>query len=327
MPEKVVELRQLLQILSMFMIVQFFGLLLAVEAFSGMSYEQVTGAQVISSSASALLYIVYIVVFTAVLLLIFKVYKGDKLFLLLEGGIVLVSSFFVFLIAISAITDSVAYNLYGPGNAYVVAASLVLSLVLVAAKLKRPRLRNVTAIIASVGVGVILGISFSFIAAFIFMVILAIYDFIAVFVTKHMVALGNVALDRNLSFLVMVDEYKAVSASSLGNKSRVEYEKDRKKLEEKGGILRDLAKKDMVPMSARTALGTGDLAVPLMLAVSAYKVYLNFTLSFVIIIGAVLGLIITMTILSRLKRPLPAIPPLLLGICIALAAYLGLSML
>ncbi|MGC8495718.1 MAG: presenilin family intramembrane aspartyl protease [Candidatus Micrarchaeia archaeon] len=327
MPEKVVELRQLLQILSMFMIVQFFGLLLAVEAFSGMSYEQVTGAQVISSSASALLYIVYIVVFTAVLLLIFKVYKGDKLFLLLEGGIVLVSSFFVFLIAISAITDSVAYNLYGPGNAYVVAASLVLSLALVAAKLKRPRLRNVTAIIASVGVGVILGISFSFIAAFIFMAILAIYDFIAVFVTKHMVALGNVALDRNLSFLVMVDEYKAVSASSLSNKSRVEYEKDRKKLEEKGGILRDLAKKDMVPMSARTALGTGDLAVPLMLAVSAYKVYLNFTLSFVIIIGAVLGLIITMTILSRLKRPLPAIPPLLLGICIALAAYLGLSML
>ncbi|MGC8687145.1 MAG: presenilin family intramembrane aspartyl protease [Candidatus Micrarchaeia archaeon] len=327
MPEKVVELRQLLQILSMFMIVQFFGLLLAVEAFSGMSYEQVTGAQVISSSASALLYIVYIVVFTAVLLLIFKVYKGDKLFLLLEGGIVLVSSFFVFLIAISAITDSVAYNLYGPGNAYVVAASLVLSLVLVAAKLKMPRLRNVTAIIASVGVGVILGISFSFIAAFIFMAILAIYDFIAVFVTKHMVALGNVALDRNLSFLVMVDEYKAVSASSLSNKSRVEYEKDRKKLEEKGGILRDLAKKDMVPMSARTALGTGDLAVPLMLAVSAYKVYLNFTLSFVIIIGAVLGLIITMTILSRLKRPLPAIPPLLLGICIALAAYFGLSML
>jgi len=324
--EKVVELRQLLQILSMFMIVQFFGLLLATQAFSGMAYEQIKSAQVISSSSNALIYIVYIIVLTAVLLLVFKIYKGNKLYLLLEAGVVLVSSFFVFLIIIAALTNSVAYNLFGPGNPYVLATALVLAALLVVAKLKRPRLRNVTAIIASIGVGVILGISFSFIAAFVFMAILAIYDFIAVFITKHMVALGNAAIDKNLSFLVMVDEFKAVPESSLGKNDRHNYEKEKAELISKGGILKELASNNMVPVAARTALGTGDLAVPLMVAISAYKVNLNFVLSFVVVLGAVLGLVITMVILAKFKRPLPAIPPLLLGICIALLAYLGLTL-
>ncbi len=324
--QRVIEFRQLMQILAMFMIVQFFGLLLASQAYSGLSYVQVKSAQVISSSASAFIYIIYIIVITAVLLLIFRIYKGNKLYLLLEAGVVLVSSFFVFLIGIAAIFHSVAYNLYGPGNIYIIGSSIALAAILVAAKLKMPRLRNVTAMMASVGVGLILGISFSFIAAFVFMAILAAYDFVAVFITKHMVALGNIAIDRNLSFLVMVNEFKAVPESSLSASDRKEFEKDRSQIIKRGGILKSLAKKDLVPVSARTALGTGDLAVPLMLAVSAYKVYLNFVLSFVIALGAVLGLILTMTILARLKRPLPAIPPLLFGICIALAIYLGITL-
>jgi hypothetical protein len=78
---------------------------------------------------------------------------------------------------------------------------------------------------------------------------------------------------------------------------------------------------DMAPVAARTALGTGDLAMPLMLAIAAYKVNLNFVLSFVIIIGATFGLLITMLILRKYKRALPAIPPILLGIGIALLVY------
>ncbi|MGC8670033.1 MAG: presenilin family intramembrane aspartyl protease [Candidatus Micrarchaeia archaeon] len=321
MNQKVIEFRQLLQILSMFMIVQFFGILLATQAYSGIEFYQIQSVQLVSNTESALFYIVYIVVLTAILLLVFKIYKGDKLFLLLEAGVVLISSFFVFLIIIASFTGSVAYNLYGPGNPYVMIAALILSIVLVATKLKIPRLRNVTAIIASVGVGVILGISFSFEIAFIFMVVLAIYDFIAVFITKHMITLGNAAISRNLSFLVMVDEYKAVPVNSLNISERKEFAKEKHELAKKGGVLKELADKNMAPIAARTALGTGDLAVPLMLAISAYKVYFNFVLSFVIIFGAILGLGITMFILAKFKRPLPAIPPLLLGICIALLIY------
>ncbi|MGC8652058.1 MAG: presenilin family intramembrane aspartyl protease [Candidatus Micrarchaeia archaeon] len=326
MQQRVIELRQLVQILAMFMIVQFFGLLLASQAYSGLSYVQVESAQVISTSASALVYIIYIVAITAALLLVFHIYKGNKLYLLLEAGVVLVSSFFVFFIGIASLFHSVEYNLYGPGNVYIIGVSIALAAVLVAAKLKMPRLRNVTAMVASVGVGLILGISFSFVAAFVFMAILAVYDFVAVFVTKHMVALGNMAIDRNLSFLVMVNEFKAVPENSLSANDQKEFEKEKSQLSKRGGVLSSLAKKDLVPISARTALGTGDLAVPLMVAISAYKVYLNFVLSFVVALGAVFGLILTMTILSRLKRPLPAIPPLLFGICIALLIYFGAAL-
>ncbi|MGC8586467.1 MAG: presenilin family intramembrane aspartyl protease [Candidatus Micrarchaeia archaeon] len=326
MEERVVEVRQLLQILIMFMIVQFFGLLLATQVYSGLTYEQIKSAQVISTSANALVYIAYIVIVTAILLIIFRIYKGNKLYLLLEAGVVLIASFFVFLIGIAAVFNSVAYNLYGAGNAYIFATALALSVLLVVAKLKRPQLRNVTAIIASIGVGIILGISFSFLAAFIFMVVLAIYDFIAVFITKHMVALGNAAIEKNLSFLVMVNEYKAIPEKSLSRSEQKEYEKAKPELVKKGGVLKELAKNNMVPIAARTALGTGDLAIPLMVAVSAFKVYLNFVLSFVVALGAILGIVITLFILSKLKRPLPAIPPILLGICIALAIYFGATL-
>ena len=46
MPPKVIEFRQLIQILTMFMIVQFLGLLLATQVFNGATYQELTGAQV-----------------------------------------------------------------------------------------------------------------------------------------------------------------------------------------------------------------------------------------------------------------------------------------
>ena len=90
----------------MFMIVQFLGLLLSIPLFSGATYQEITSAQVISSPVNALFYIVYIVVFSVVLLLIFKVYKGKKLFVVLEGAIVLLSSFIVFSIIVAVLAGS-----------------------------------------------------------------------------------------------------------------------------------------------------------------------------------------------------------------------------
>ncbi|MGI0135057.1 MAG: hypothetical protein ACREBW_08895, partial [Candidatus Micrarchaeaceae archaeon] len=65
-------------------------------------------------------------------------------------------------------------------------------------------------------------------------------------------------------------------------------------------------------------------AMPLMMAVAAYKVFASFTFSIVIIIGATFGLILTMLILRKFKRALPAIPPLLFGIVVAMGIYLAL---
>ena len=319
---RVIEYRQLIQILAMFLVVQFAGLLLATQVFTGTTYQQVTGVQTISTSLNALFYIAYIVIFSVIIILIFKVYKGDKLFLLLEGAVVFVASFIVFLVAISALIGNAFMNLYSTSTLPVLALAGLLAAGLVFAKYKRPRLRNVTAMIASVGVGLVLGLSFSFIAAIVFMVILAIYDFIAVFITKHMIALGNMAIDKNLSFLVMVNEVEAFPVSSLTAVQRREYEGSKKALKKQhAGIVGKLVDSNMVPFTARTALGTGDLAMPLMLAIAAYKVNLNFILSLTITLGALFGLIITMLILRRYKRALPAIPPLLFGIAVALLLY------
>ena len=324
---RVIEYRQLLQILAMFMVVQFFGLLLATQVFTGVTFEQIQGAQTVSSTFSALFFIAYIVVLSVVLLIIFKVYKGDKLFLMLDAAIVLVASFMVFIVCISALQGSAFAGLFGTTPNYVVVAAIVLAALLVVAKYKIPRLRNITAMIASVGVGLVIGVSFSFLAAMVFMVILAVYDFIAVFITKHMVALGNIAMEKNLSFMISVNEIEAVPVSSLTAKERSEYAKSRKDMQKHGGNMQKLVGEGMAPISARMALGTGDLAMPLMLAIAAYKVNLNFTLSFVIIIGAIFGLIITMLILRRYKRALPAIPPILFGIAVALLAYFAVMLL
>ncbi len=321
---RVIEYRQLLQILAMFMVVQFFGLLLATQVFTGTSFVQVQSAQTVSSSFDALFFIAYVVVLSVVMLIIFKVYKGDKLFMLLDGAVVLVASFIVFIVSISALQGNAFAGIFGTTSNYVLGASIGLAVLLVIAKYKIPRMRNITAMIASVGVGLVIGVSFSFLAAMVFMIILAAYDFIAVFITKHMIALGNVAVEKNLSFLIMVNEVEAVPLSSLTASERAEYNKAKKGLKTHGEVQK-LVGSGMAPISARMALGTGDLAMPLMLAIAAYKVNLNFTLSFVITVGAIFGLIITMLILRRYKRALPAIPPILLGIAIAMLAYFAVT--
>lgn len=324
---RVIEYRQLLQILAMFMVVQFFGLLLATQVFTGTSFVQVQGAQTVSSSFDALFFIAYVIVLSVVMLIIFKVYKGDKLFMLLDAAVVLVASFIVFIVSISALQGNAFAGIFGTTSNYVLGASIALAVLLVVAKYKIPRMRNITAMIASVGVGLVIGVSFSFLAAMVFMIILAAYDFIAVFITKHMIALGNVAIEKNLSFLIMVNEVEAVPVSSLTANERAEYNKSKKDPKRHGGEMQKLIGSDMAPVSARMALGTGDLAMPLMLSIAAYKVYLNFTLSLVITLGAILGLIITMLILRRYKRALPAIPPILLGIVIAMLAYFAVTVL
>jgi presenilin-like A22 family membrane protease len=323
---RVIELRQFLQIMAMFMIVQFFGLLLATQVFTGVAYEQVQSVQVISSySENLLFYVAYIVVVSLILLFVFKIYRGKRLFTAFEAVVVFIPAFYVFLICIAALYGNAYSILFYGTNPATYAAAVALAALLVVAKNRMPKLRNVTALVASVGVGLILGITFGFLPAYVFMALLAVYDFIAVFVTKHMVALANVAMDNNLSLMVMVNEAKAVPLSSLSAREQAEYRKEKPLLEKHAGIAKELAKSNMVPVAARSALGTGDLAVPLMLAVAAYKINLSFTPSLVVVVGSVVGVLLNMLVLRRYKRALPAIPLLLFGISVALGIYFAVS--
>ena len=320
MPLKVVETRQVLQILVIFMIVQFFGLFMSSEVYSGTTYQQVTNAQVITSASSALFYIVYIVIFASIIILIMKFYKGDKFFLILEGAVVFITSFFVFMILSGLVTSSVLFTISGDVITTNFVIGIAAALLLIAMKNKMPKLRNATAIIASAGVGLVLGVSFSFLAAFIFMAILAVYDFIAVFVTKHMITMANAFGSRNLAFLVGVSEVEALPKSDFTKKELYEYHKEMRGVK-MSPEMEKMYKKGMLPVPARMELGAGDLGVPLMVAVASYKVFLNFTLSFFVVLGAVGGLFLAAYIVKKYQRMLPAIPLLLFGISLGISAY------
>ncbi|MCL4372378.1 presenilin family intramembrane aspartyl protease [Candidatus Marsarchaeota archaeon] len=315
MERRVIENRQLFGILTMFMIVQFAGLALATLWFNGASFQQVQSTQVINTPVNALLLIAYIIFLAIGMLVLFRFYRGVKIYVIIEALVLFIASFYVFLVILAYITQSSLAAGIG---------AIILSVALIVSKNKWPKLKNVAAIIASIGVGAVLGFSFSFIAALIFMVLLAVYDFIAVFITKHMLTLANVVTENNLAFMVDMNEVEAVPRSSFTSKELREYEsaiKTRKSRLSRHPAVEKAKNLGLVPVSANVALGTGDLAIPLMVAVAAFKVSLSFVLSFFVVFGAVIGLVITMFILRRYKRALPAIPPLLLGVAIGLGLY------
>ncbi len=320
MPFKVIEYRQLVQILVMFMIVQSFGLLLAVIAFNGTTLQSIQQSALFSTYSSALFYIGYLVIASLLILLIFRLFNAGKVFRIFEAVLIFISSFIVFSILLGLLPYGYMSSIPGLPFGLDAALAAALAIGLVAAKNHWPWLRNTAAIISSAGVGLILGLSFTFTVAVVFMALLAVYDFIAVFITKHMLSLARVAEENNLALLIGVNEVEGIPKSLLDKKTLAEYAKA-SKVHPQSAVAKALSRANLVPIAARVELGTGDLAVPLMVAVSAYGVSLNFVLSFVIMLGALLGLLITMLILRKYKRALPAIPPLLLGILISLGLY------
>ena len=312
----------------MFLIVQFGGLLLGISALNGVPPSILYGNQSAIAGGSGLgllFYVASIAAFALLLALIFKLYSGRRFLMLLEGIIIFITSIFVFLVIIGVLEGNAAQMVFGNGPIIEVIGAVVLSFALVAAKNRQPRLRNATVIISSMGAGLVLGLFFTFPLALIFMGLLAIYDFIAVFITKHMLTISNAAMSNNLAFFIDANEIEAVPKSYLSNTDLKEYAKIRPKIQARFHATREFEKKSMFPIVANIGLGNGDLGVPLMVALSAYSMTQSFTLSLFIISGAALGLIITMLILRKYKRALPAIPPLLLGVLIGIGAYFAFS--
>ncbi len=317
---KVIEYRQLIQIVIMFLIVQFFGMFLAAIMFSGATYSQIQSAVVLSSVYDIIYYIGIIVIMSIILLLLFKFFNLSLLFRVYEGVLIFITSLIVFSIIFTLIIPNSSLYIYGNSIGISVIAAIGVALVFVFAKNKWAFMRNTAAIVASVGAGVLLGVSFSFIIAYIFMAVLAVYDFIAVFITKHMLSLARIAEDNNLAFMVTVNEIEGVHENNFSKQTLKKIKSSYKKI--KNRTIKNLFKKKFVPVAARVGLGTGDLAVPLMVAIAAYGTYMNFIMSFFVIFGAIAGLLATMLILRKYKRALPAIPPLFAGITIFIGLYM-----
>ena len=310
MLERKIENRQLLNIISLFTIVQFAGLLVTIYALGPV--EVYAGpVQPASTFSQALLYLGYIIVTAAVIIIIFKFVRGNILFVLMEGFVVLFATAFLLFIVLSTIFPNANY-------VYILVFSAITTIILIIAKNYRPRLRNLIAITSSIGVGVVIGLN-GFSLAYILMLLIAIYDYIAVFITKHMITLAKSVSEKNLAFLIGSSDIEAIPEKYVTKKDKAEFAKAVKVSEVKDPVIRDLIEKGIIPVVSQVQLGTGDLAIPLMLTVSAYITFLNFTVPVLIIIGSILGLVFTMYLLKRYKVALPAIPPLFAFINLFLA--------
>ncbi len=125
------------------------------------------------------------------------------------------------------------------------------------------------------GIGSILGASLSVIPALIFIIVLSVYDIIAVFGTKHMVKLANLANESESNIPLMF----------------------------------------AIPSEDRyLALGTGDMALPVVFTVALLRNY-PMEYSLVTAAGGLIGLVaIVVYILNRKGLALPALPPITVGL-------------
>lgn len=173
------------QLILIFLITQAFGLFVASELIAANIDVPAFGEDK-NDVMSAVFLFVYILVFTGILLLIMKFYKGRGMFKLLEAIIILSTTWIV-------------VDVLLPG------VGLLFAVLMVALRNVLPKhimLRNVSSIIAVVGAGALIGISLGWFPVLVFMVLLSVYDIIAVFGTKHMVTMGKAMTQNNLAFTV-----------------------------------------------------------------------------------------------------------------------------
>jgi presenilin-like A22 family membrane protease len=317
--ERRIEKRQLANIITLFLIVQFGGLLFAYYTVPPYVISQIVAPATASASQSVsyLLYLVVVIVIASVaLILLSRAYKGSLLFTLLEAYAIGMPTFFIVAIFLIPTIFPNVTIIEALVLGFVAAAALIL------AKNKWPTLRNFATVVASIGIGVVIGVFFGFTFAYLFLAVIAVYDYIAVFVTKHMQVMAKAMAERNLAFLIGSSDVEMTPGSFLSSKEKTEIKSSIKKNKIKDPTIKRMVKEGAYPSVSQVALGGGDLALPLMLAVGAYISFSSIFIPVMIILGAGAGLIATMSLLEKYKVPLPAIPPLFAFMNIALSLAL-----
>ncbi len=320
--ERRIEKRQLANIMALFLIVQFGGLLVA--------FYIVPPSQIYMLSASApqantqgLTFLVELVIVIAIgslfMIVFFRHYKGMLLFKLIEAYAIGVPTFLLSLFLIGTTFP----NLTLPEA---VAASILIAGGLVLAKNRWPKLRNTATVIASIGIGVYIGFS-GFMLAYLLLTIIAVYDYIAVFVTKHMQVMARAMVERNLAFLIGSSDVQMTPGKLMSEKQKEEFVKAVKKgtIKISDPEIKRMIKEGAYPSMSQVALGGGDLALTLVLVVGTYIGFSSLFIPVMIILGSLAGLLATMRLLEKYNVPLPAIPPLFAFMNLSLAISLFIT--
>lgn len=207
---------------------------------------------------------------------------------IMHGGLFLRIFFLLALFSGTLITLSVFLN-----NNW----SLFLSLLLVTAYGFYPYVwfHNLILILTLPGIAAVLGASLAPYIAVILLIFMSIYDYIAVYKTKHMVKMAKAMIAGRAIFAMIYPEHISGFKSHLDKAH---------------------------PGEGFMMLGTGDFVFPIMMATSAYSI--SASAAWTVLATSLFGLLLMHLIFSfqKVRRPMPALPPLaafaILGFFIAI---------
>ncbi len=222
-----------------------------------------------------LIYVVFIILFTGFMLLVMKHTKGNFIHyaLLAVVGLTLFYVFYPVLFHLTKINDISFY------------LAIVFALILTYTLYKYPEWYVVDGIgiVMGAGIAAILGFSLGILPVLVLLIVLAVYDAISVYKTKHMISLADGVMKLKLPVLLVIPH-------------KLNY----KFFKEEGLIQQIERKKKREAMF----IGLGDLIIPGILPVSA-SIYLprimvgGLYAPYVVAMGAILGAVIGLLVLMR----------------------------
>jgi len=236
--------------------------------------------------------------FTLVILLIAKFWK-EKVIQFIILGAVGYTSFYAFFIPL--------FSIILPVNSFeiILLISLVCAILLIMALYKYPEwyIIDISGIIVGVGAIIIFGISLGILLILILLVVLAIYDAISVYKTKHMIDLADTVMDLKLPVLLVIPKIRSYSLI-----------KETKRLKEK---LEEKEERDAFFM------GLGDIVMPGILVGATYSSPDNGLLvALGVIVGTLVGFSVLMYFVMK-GKPQAGLPSLCGG---AIAGYIFASL-
>ena len=214
---------------------------------------------------NSLYYLVFILVFTLFILVIIKLNAKWLIQLMILGAVAFTIYYVLY---------PLLYRLTSLEMAVIVSIVFALIMTIILYVFPEWYVIDVIGIIVGAGAAAILGISLSIIPVILLLILLAVYDAIAVYHTKHMITLAEGVMDLRLPILFIVPKHRNYSFRTET------FEK-----EERDAFF----------------MGLGDAVMPAILVVSAYFFTGSLTPAICTIIGSLIGFTVLMSFVLKGK--------------------------
>lgn len=251
-----------------------FALNMALGILAGLRLKEIFEIQkIFPQPISVIELILYFVLATAFLLLVIYFFKRRK-----AKGV-----FFKIIFALTlGLGNFYFFGLWLPG---IIVIPLIIVLIIFLFKKTSLLLHNAALLFAAAGIGAGLGMQLTPLAVVLLLAIFSVYDFIAVYKTKHMVKMAEVMLEHRAILGIVVPQKISDFRAQL---------------------------KEVEPGGRFLVLGAGDIVFPLILVVSVlpFSVVDSLVVAIFSLIGLLAGFLIFIS--KKERTPMPALPPIAL---------------